>query len=39
VQLGTNLNGDIAEVLIYNRALSDAEITQVNNYLSAKYAP
>ena len=39
VQLSSNLNADIAEVLIYNRTLSDAEITQVNNYLSAKYAP
>jgi len=31
-------NGSIAEILIYNRVLSTAEITQVNRYLSNKYA-
>ena len=30
-------SGDIAEILIYNRALSTAEITQAENYLMAKY--
>ncbi len=30
--------GDIAEILIYNRALSGAEELQVGTYLSAKYA-
>ena len=32
------LNGSIWELLIYNRALSNPEITQVQNYLSTKYA-
>lgn len=31
------LDGDIAEMIVYNRALSSAEISQVENYLSAKY--
>lgn len=31
--------GDIAEVLVYNRALSDAERGQVENYLATKYVP
>ena len=31
------LNGDIAEVLIYSRALSAAEQTQVQQYLTTKY--
>lgn len=31
------LTGGIAEILIYNRSLSTAEITQVNNYLANKY--
>ncbi len=30
--------GDIAEVLIYDRALTDAEITQVNQYINDKYS-
>lgn len=29
----------IAEVLMYNKALTNAEITDVNNYLAAKYVP
>jgi hypothetical protein len=29
---------DFAEVLIYNRALTDAELDQVGNYLKTKYA-
>ncbi len=32
------LEGDLAEVLIYNRALSNAERGQVEKYLAAKYA-
>jgi len=31
-------NANIAEFLIYDRALTDAEVIQVNNYLIAKYA-
>jgi hypothetical protein len=31
------LNGDIAEIIIYNRALTPTELTQVNNYLATKY--
>ncbi|MES2619993.1 MAG: PKD domain-containing protein [Bacteroidota bacterium] len=34
----TYLYGYIAEVIIYNRALSDNERNQVNQYLSSKYA-
>ncbi|MEJ0101435.1 MAG: LamG-like jellyroll fold domain-containing protein [Bacteroidota bacterium] len=30
-------NGDIAEMIIYNRKLSNCEITQVNRYLNIKY--
>lgn len=30
-------NGDVAEVLVYNRKLSDCEIQQVNKYLGQKY--
>lgn len=30
-------NGDIGEIIIYNRSLSTEEITQVNNYLSNKW--
>lgn len=30
--------GDIAEVLVYQRALTDAEISQVSQYLQAKYS-
>ncbi len=32
-----NLNGDVAEVIIYNRALNETERQQVENYLSNKY--
>lgn len=32
------LTGAISEILIYNRALTDAEIVQVNRYLSFKFA-
>lgn len=31
------LNGYIGEIIIYNRELTSAEITQVENYLSTKY--
>ena len=31
------LSGEIAEVIVYNRALSDAEITQVEQYLKDKW--
>jgi signal transduction histidine kinase len=31
------LNGDIAEIIIYNRALSSTELSDVHNYLSVKY--
>ena len=31
-------NGDIAEMIVYNRALSACEIRQVNQYLNIKYA-
>jgi len=31
------LNGNISEVIIYNRALSDAEIANVRGYLNLKY--
>ena len=34
----TYFAGDIAEVLIYNRALSGAERDAVNSYLNSKYA-
>lgn len=30
-------NGDIAEIIVYNRDLSDAEVTQVNRYLGNKW--
>ncbi len=30
-------NGDIAEMILYNRKLTDCEILQVNQYLGAKY--
>ncbi len=33
-----SLAGDVAEILVYNRVLSDSEIVQVNSYLIAKYA-
>lgn len=32
-------DGDIQEVLVYNRALSDAERTAVESYLSTRYQP
>jgi hypothetical protein len=35
--IGSYLNGNIAEVLIYNRTLSTAEFTNVNKYLMAKW--
>ena len=31
------LNGDIAEIIIYNKSLSDSEVYQVNTYLANKY--
>jgi len=34
---GEYLNGSIAEVIIYNRALTAAEIAEVNAYLGARY--
>ena len=34
---GQNFNGDIAEVLVYNRTLNDTERKQVECYLSNKY--
>jgi hypothetical protein len=37
VKIGENFNIDVAEVLIYNRTLSDAEISEVNEYLASKY--
>jgi len=34
----TNLwNGDIAEILIYTAALSDAEVNQIGGYLASKW--
>jgi hypothetical protein len=36
-QAGSSFNGDIAELIIYNRALSDAEREQVEDYLMAKF--
>ncbi|RYE26279.1 MAG: hypothetical protein EOP45_04045, partial [Sphingobacteriaceae bacterium] len=30
-------NGDIAEMIVYNRKLTDCEILDINKYLSAKY--
>jgi len=36
---GEYLNGDVAEVLVYNRALSDQERLQIENYLTRKYLP
>lgn len=32
-----NFNGDIAEILVYNRALSDSELSAVDGYLNTKY--
>jgi hypothetical protein len=34
---GTFFTGDISEILVYNRALSDQEREQVDYYLKAKY--
>lgn len=31
------LSGDIAEILIYNKKLSDAELTKVRTYMNTKY--
>ncbi|MEO6133561.1 MAG: T9SS type A sorting domain-containing protein [Ginsengibacter sp.] len=31
------INGDVAEIIIYNRALTDVEREQVENYLTQKY--
>ena len=31
------LKGDILEIILYNRALADTEITSVDNYLKSKY--
>lgn len=31
------LNGDIAEIIIYNRALTPTELATINNYLATKY--
>ncbi|CAM4487163.1 putative repeat protein (TIGR02543 family) [Paenibacillus endophyticus] len=39
-QAGTNksyFNGEIAEILIYNKALSEAEMNTVNQYIKDKY--
>lgn len=35
--VGSCWNGDIQEVIIYNRALTDAEIAEVRGYLNLKY--
>jgi len=35
---GQQLNGDIAEVIIYNRVLSESEAAAVGQYLTQKYA-
>ena len=35
--LGAYVQGDMAEIILYNRALSNAEINRVNAYLSRKY--
>ena len=32
-------NGDLAELIIYNQALTPAEVNQVEQYLNDKYAP
>jgi methionine-rich copper-binding protein CopC len=34
---GRSWEGDIAEVLVYNRALSAVEVEQIGSYLTAKY--
>lgn len=33
------LNGEIAEIILYNRVLSDSEVAQINAELTAKYVP
>lgn len=35
----SNLNGDIAEIIMYNKALTDAEISQIKTYIINRYAP
>ena len=35
---GRQFNGEIAEIIMYKRVLSDDEFDNVNNYLSSKYA-
>jgi hypothetical protein len=35
---GNTLNGDVAEILVYNRALTTAELETVGDYLNRKYA-
>jgi alpha-tubulin suppressor-like RCC1 family protein len=36
--INERLNGDIAEVIVYNRTLTAAELNQIGVYLEAKYA-
>lgn len=36
--LAHHFGGDIAELIVFTRDVSDAEVTQVNNYLNSKYA-
>lgn len=33
----SNLNGDIAELIVYNRVLTDSELNDLHNYLSVKW--
>lgn len=35
---GRNLNGDIAEVLVYSRPLSSSDVTSIESYITTKYA-
>jgi hypothetical protein len=37
LNLGRNWNGDIAEILVYSSALSDADRASVESYLNTKY--
>ncbi len=37
--IGNILNGDIAEIIVYDHALSPAERENIGQYLAAKYAP
>ena len=37
-EFGYELDGDVAEIIAYNRALSDSERQKVEAYLNAKYA-